>query len=173
MKTPAQTAATGTEFSHQAALFQWANVAAKFGLTAAGNDFTYTQPGLAAKLLLSYNDAVPELAWLFAIKNAGHGDAIRGARSAAEGVKAGVPDLCLPVPRPKPNAFDGPSNCKYHGLYIELKRPKSEHKRKGVASIAQDDWQAHLSSVGYRVAVSYGWEHARDCLLQYLGRSNG
>ena len=50
----------------------------------------------------------PELKMLYAIPNGGARNAITGALLKAEGVKPGVPDLCLPVARGK-----------YHGLYIE------------------------------------------------------
>ena len=53
----------------------------------------------------------PELRLLHAIPNGGKRLKSEAARLQAMGVKPGVPDLCLPVPRGK-----------YHGLYIELKR---------------------------------------------------
>jgi hypothetical protein len=168
MKTPQEYAANGTEFAHQAALFQWARVAARFGLTAASQPQSYKIPAWAQDCLRDYADAMPKLQWLHAIKNAGHGDAIRGARSAAEGVKAGVPDIFLPVPRGDYSA--GLRIGTYHGLYIELKRPVSIGKRKGVASTPQDEWQSYLAGAGYGVAVCFGWEAARDILLKYLGR---
>lgn len=162
MKTPVQYASTGSEFSHQVALFMWSNMAARFGMTAANDPKSYSVPGYAQRCLLMQRDAVPELEWLFAIKNAGHGDAIRGARSAAEGVKAGVPDLCLPVP----------SNS-YFGLYVELKRPLAPGKRAGTLGPDQDKWSKRLLASGYQWKLAFGWEAARDEILQYLGRGNG
>ena len=53
----------------------------------------------------------PELEWLYHIPNGGKRGKIEAARFKAMGVKAGVPDLCLPVPMGR-----------YHGLYIEMKR---------------------------------------------------
>ena len=52
----------------------------------------------------------PELKLLHHIPNGGKRDAIEAKHLKAQGVKKGVPDLCLPVAR-------GP----YHGAYIELK----------------------------------------------------
>jgi hypothetical protein len=153
MKTPWQYAETGNEHSHQVALFVWANMAAQFGLTASKWPDYYTRKGMAKQSLEYLNDAISELKWLHAIKNAGHGDAIRGARSAAEGVKAGVPDIFLPVPQ-----------SQLHGLYIELKRPKAIGKAKGVASGTQEKWHGHLKDAGYAVEVCYGWEEAREAI---------
>lgn len=47
---------------------------------------------------------------LFAIPNGGHRNLGTAARLKAEGVKRGVPDLFLSVPR-----------AGYHGMYIEMK----------------------------------------------------
>lgn len=55
----------------------------------------------------------PELRLLYHVPNGGSRNRIEAARLQAQGVKAGVPDLCLPVARGK-----------YHGLYIELKRTR-------------------------------------------------
>ena len=55
----------------------------------------------------------------FAIHNQGHGDAIHGLKAQAEGVKSGVPDLCLPVRRA---AFFNGAFAGHLGLYIELKK---------------------------------------------------
>ena len=43
----------------------WANMAARFGLTAANDDLAYTTTGRAAGLLGTNKDAIPELAYLF------------------------------------------------------------------------------------------------------------
>lgn len=56
----------------------------------------------------------PELALLYHVPNGGSRKKAEAGRFRAEGVKAGVPDLCLPVARGG-----------FHGLYIELKRQKA------------------------------------------------
>ena len=53
----------------------------------------------------------PELALLYAIPNGGNRNIVTATKLKAEGVKAGVPDLCLPVPRGG-----------YHGMYLEMKK---------------------------------------------------
>ena len=55
----------------------------------------------------------PELNLLYHVPNGGSRHKAEAGRLRAEGVKAGVPDLCLPVARGQ-----------YHGLYIELKRQR-------------------------------------------------
>lgn len=96
--------------------------------------------------------AMPDLAKAFAIPNGG----LRTLRTAsmlkAEGVKPGIPDVMLLVPR------DG-----YHGLMIEMKRPT------GTLSPSQIDWQFAFSKDGYRVKLATTWEMARDHILEYLG----
>ena len=93
----------------------------------------------------------PALRLLFAIPNGGARDAVTGALLKAEGVRPGVPDLCLPVARHG-----------YHGLYIEMK------DRGGKVSRAQRVWMTDLAAEGYRVEVCYGWEQARETLESYL-----
>ena len=66
----------------------------------------------------------PELGLLFHIPNGGSRSKAEAGRFKAEGVKAGVPDLFLPVPRGE-----------YHGLFIELKR-----RQGGRVSDEQKDW---------------------------------
>ena len=95
----------------------------------------------------------PELELLHAIPNGGARDRITGARLKAEGVLAGMPDLCLPVPR-------GP----WAGLYIELKRPDG----RGQLTKAQQHVICKLRAVGHRVEVCKGWLAARDVILDYL-----
>ena len=91
----------------------------------------------------------PELALLFHISNEGKRNP---ARAKAEGIKAGVPDLCLPVPR-------GP----YHGAYIEMKRRKG-----GTVSRDQESWLTALECQGYAVAVCKGWQEAAKFIKKYL-----
>lgn len=96
--------------------------------------------------------AYPELNMLYHIPNGGARSKATAGRLKAEGVRAGVPDLCLPVPRGQ-----------YHGLYIELKR-----RRGGTTSPAQRDWLARLSARGYDTAVCHGWEDAAERIKAYL-----
>jgi len=94
---------------------------------------------------------IPELALLFAIPNGGHRNKATAGKLKAEGVKAGVPDLCLPV-----------ACGKYHGLFIELKAPK------GRVTDDQREWLAALDKQNYGAVVCFGWEHAKTVIETYL-----
>ena len=94
----------------------------------------------------------PELRLLYHVPNGGSRNRIEAARLQAQGVKAGVPDLCLPVARGK-----------YHGLYIELKRT-----RGGRISEAQEGWLEALAEQGYAAAVCKGWQDAAETIKKYL-----
>lgn len=113
-----------SESEEQAALFRWAAMAQKIH---------------------------PELELLHHIPNGGLRSKSTAARLKREGVKSGVPDLCLPVPK-------GP----YHGLYIEM-------KRKGNAPTPnQKHWLRALGHQGYHIAVCYSWQEGKDVIIQYL-----
>ncbi len=94
----------------------------------------------------------PELALLHHIKNETTEGPRQVAVDRAMGVKKGVPDLCLPVPRGQ-----------YHGLYIELKT------EKGRTSEEQDWWGDHLRLQGYYWGVCHGWRAAVEVIKAYLG----
>lgn len=95
--------------------------------------------------------AMPELDLMHHIPNGGKRDITTAKRLKAEGVKAGVPDISLPVP------------CgRYHGLYIELKAGKNK------TTESQSGWIDKLTQQGYCVAVCYGWEAASKIITQYL-----
>lgn len=162
----AYAAKTRNEYAEQVALFMWANMAANFGLKAANDPLSYSVPGHAKAYGTWRNDLVPQLKWLHAIKNAGHGDAVRGAMSKAEGVKAGVPDIMLPVPKFWGDSVEG--GFRSAGLYIELKRLKSARGAAGSTSEVQDEWREYLTQAGYAVEVCHGWEAAKDEILSYL-----
>lgn len=154
-------AKTHSEHAGQVALFMWSNMARNFGVKAADDTKSYLMQGYA-KTFLNEGDRLPQLKWLHAISN--HG---AGFGRAAEGVKAGVADLFLPVPRPKPY-FDETGDF-YHGLYIELKRQDSAGKKAGKPSEKQLEFQADMRQAGYCHEIVYGWEAARDVILKYLG----
>ena len=94
----------------------------------------------------------PELALLYAIPNGGKRSIKTARMLKATGVKAGVPDMCLPVPR-----------YPYHGLYIELKRRKG-----GRVSEKQSEWLHDLRKEGYKTCVCYGSDEAIQVIEEYL-----
>ncbi len=96
--------------------------------------------------------AHPELRLMFHIPNGGSRSRAEAGRFKAEGVKAGVPDICLPVPRGG-----------YHGLFIELKRTQG-----GEVSPEQTAWLDALRAQGYRAEVCKGWEPAVRVIEEYL-----
>lgn len=93
----------------------------------------------------------PELKLLYHIPNGGKRDAKTAIALKRQGVKAGVPDLHLPVARGG-----------YHGLYIELKVGKNK------ATELQKEWIADLTQQGYLAVVCYGWQEAAEQLVNYL-----
>ena len=117
-----------TESQEQQALFQWARI---------------IEPQL------------PAVGMLYHIPNEGKRSYAGGRRAIAEGLRKGVPDLCLPFPAGG-----------YHGLYIELKRTKG-----GRLTPEQRDWIDALQQAGYQAQVCYGWRHAADVIEEYLGES--
>jgi hypothetical protein len=124
-----------SEHHEQAALFAWAAVKSK---------------------------QLPELALMFAIPNGakcsfaydakGQRFSNAAMKLKAEGLKAGVFDIFLPVPRGK-----------HHGLFIEM---KAEGRK---LSEEQCDFEMKVMQQGYEtVVISTGWEAARDFIERYL-----
>ena len=95
----------------------------------------------------------PDLALLHAIPNGGLRSPATAVRMKREGVLAGIPDVCLPVPRRG-----------YHGFYLEMKRV-----RGGTIAENQKKIMAALKDRGYRVEVGHGFEQARAAIESYLG----
>lgn len=93
----------------------------------------------------------PELKMLYAVPNGGTRNKIEAVNLKRQGVSAGVPDLCLAVPKGR-----------YHGLYIEMK----VHPNKTTSK--QDEWLKNLSRYGYAVKVCYGYKEAKNAIEQYL-----
>ena len=89
---------------------------------------------------------------LFAIPNGGERNIIVAARMKREGVRAGVPDLFLAVPR---------GEC--HGLFIEMKKPKG-----GRVSDSQKTMMNILDYMHYKCIVCAGWEAAKSAIIEYI-----
>lgn len=94
----------------------------------------------------------PELALLYHCPNGGSRNKIEAARLKGQGVKAGIPDVFLPVPKGG-----------YHGLYIEMKK-----QHGGTVSPEQKEWIANLREQGYRVEVCKGFQSAADVIEAYM-----
>lgn len=101
---------------------------------------------------MAYAADFPELKLLYHVPNGGSRNQLEAQSLKAQGVKAGVPDLCLPVP-----------HGGFHGLYIEMKYGKNKTTDK------QEWWLAQLAAQGYETAVCYGADEAMDKIAGYLG----
>ena len=93
----------------------------------------------------------PELSLMFAIPNGGKRHVAVARKLKAEGVKAGAPDICLPVGRGGWNA-----------LYIELKHGRNK------ATQEQRWWIGELRAYGNRAEVAYEFEGAKALIEDYL-----
>jgi len=113
-----------SEHLEQAALFQWAEI---------------------------YKNRAPALEMLFAVPNGGKRHVKTAITLKAEGVKAGVPDVWLPVP-----------SRIYHGMVIEMKFGKN------TVTEEQKAWLLNLENHGWFTAVCYSWEAAAIEICLYL-----
>ena len=93
----------------------------------------------------------PDLKLMYHITNEGRRTVQHTMSLLRQGMKPGVPDICLPVARGV-----------YHGLYIELKT------KTGLQSPEQKQWQRDLLNEGYCAAVCHGFDEARDLIDWYM-----
>jgi hypothetical protein len=106
-------------------------------------------------------NAYPELRFFHAIPNGAklpytrRQDGTRFSRQAVylkrEGLRSGVPDTCLPVPRGS-----------YNGLYIEMKTEKGKPTEEQLAFLT------FLNSQGYFACLCHGFQAAITVLEWYL-----
>lgn len=125
---PANRAKTGKRIQHEAQiqtmLFQWAKL----------HEYLY-----------------PELRLLYHCPNGGSRDAVECYHLKQQGVRAGVPDLILPVARGQ-----------YYGLYLEVKA------EGGRLQDSQKQWLDELNRQGYKAIVCYGFDEAKTAIEEYL-----
>ena len=114
-----------TEAEEQKALFEWAELA---------------------------KGRYPVLELMYHIPNEGRRSLTVGRSLREQGLKKGVPDICLPVP-----------SHHFTALYIEMKR-----RDGGEVSKQQRGWIAALNRVGNLAVICNGWEEARNVILEYL-----
>lgn len=94
----------------------------------------------------------PELKLLYHCPNGGTRNKLEAANLKRQGVKAGVPDLFLPVSR----------NNK-HGLFLEMKVGRNK------CTDNQKKWIRALMEQNYEVKVCYSCEEAINVIKRYLG----
>ena len=98
----------------------------------------------------------PELRLLHHIPNGGSRNAREAHNLRMQGVKAGIPDIFLPVARGG-----------WHGLYIEMKRRKG-----GRLSDEQAAMLEALREQGYCAWVCKGANDAIELITEYLSNDN-
>lgn len=133
---PAKIALAGSESAHQTALF-----------------CAISQPEIQAKY--------PELMLAFAIPNGGMRDKITAGKLKAEGVKAGVWDIFLPVPSA------ALLNCVpcvpvFHGLFIEMKVKPNK------LTTEQGEFYQAMQQYRFDWFVAYTWQEAFDKMIGYV-----
>jgi hypothetical protein len=103
----------------------------------------------------------PELGLAYAIPNGTRTSIHVARRMKAEGVKTGVPDICLPM------GWGG-----YFGLYIELKarpfRDEDGRLHRQRLSKEQAAWCEELEGQGYLVKRTEGWQEALVAIVAYV-----
>lgn len=88
---------------------------------------------------------------IYHIPNEGKRSYQAGRYMKRQGLSAGVPDLCIPVPKGR-----------YHSLYIEMKYGRNKVTQK------QSEWINLLRSHGMCAAVCYGSKSAMDLITKYF-----
>lgn len=81
---------------------------------------------------------------------------IQSSYLKAEGVKNGVPDICLPVPKIVNKV------CIHFGLFIEMKYGSN------TASVEQIEYMNKLNSIGYKAIICKSCDSAKLEILKYL-----
>ena len=97
------------------------------------------------------------LRFMYHTQNGGSRNKVEGARFKREGVKSGVPDLCLPCARKG-----------YHGLYIEVKLDNTATTKKSYLKPEQKEWMEFLIKEGYRHDIVRNLQDAMRIINWYL-----
>ena len=92
---------------------------------------------------------------VFHVPNGGYRHKHTAYQLKSQGVRAGVPDLVIPVARGG-----------YHGLYVEMKA------QGGRVSASQRQWLDLLSREGYCAIVCIGADEAIEKIAGYMGIDN-
>lgn len=167
---PTELAKSDTEHAHQRAFFQWINFASRYGFETAKmlcESQITTKQATASEVF-----GLSELSLMHAIPNGGYRHGSEASKLKAEGVKAGVLDTFLPVP--KPFKFSDSDTGQggfgmYAGLYVEFKEPKRRNRAEGGMSDAQIKFANDVRHQGYCARVAYTWYEAANVVMLYYG----
>lgn len=91
------------------------------------------------------------LKWIHAIPNGGKRHPATARKMKAEGVKAGVWDIFVPV-----------LGLYSSGLYIEMKHGKNK------LTDSQKEFGSYVSNQGYSTAICHSWEDAVSAIANYM-----
>ncbi len=97
---------------------------------------------------------------LVSVPNGGSRNKLEAIRLKREGVTRGVADLALFIP-----------NKHFHGLFIEMKTPKTETSAKGRQSQHQKTFESNVTKQGYKYTLCYSLEEFILIIDQYLKAS--
>lgn len=102
-------------------------------------------------LLRMFYSQYPEFEFIHAVPNGGKRDMVTAAKLKAEGVKAGVLDIFVPIPTKD-----------YNGMYLETKT------KTGALSTEQKKFKAFAEAQGYKVVIYRSAEAGIRALAEYL-----
>ena len=94
---------------------------------------------------------------LISIPNAGKRSVVSGALLKAEGMRPGVWDLFLAVPR---------HSC--HGLWMEIKLPEQRTRARGGLTIEQEKFCKAVRSQFYSAQIAYTTQEGIEIINWYL-----
>lgn len=125
-----------------------------------------TESALQSQCVAWFRAQYPEIV-IFAIPNAAKRSFALAARMRKEGMVSGIPDLM--VARPNTEIIRLAKDCycignpTYYGLFIEMKRDKSEKP-----TFNQTYYLAKLQEAGYKTAVCHSFDEFQQTVNDYL-----
>ncbi|WP_110642486.1 VRR-NUC domain-containing protein [Salinicola sp. CPA57] len=90
----------------------------------------------------------------YAVPNGGSRHGLEAAKMKAQGVRSGVSDLVIAIPRGG-----------YHGLYLEL---KATPPRDADLAESQRVWLERMEAAGYCAKLALGIEQAKQVIGEYM-----
>ena len=98
----------------------------------------------------------PAHAFTHAVPNGGSRHGLEAAKMKQQGVRSGVSDLVIAVPRGG-----------YHGLYLEL---KATPPHDAALAESQRDWLTKMEAQGYCAVLALGVDEARAAITEYMSK---